>query len=194
MVVVLDSEEDEEASRDPPQVHDGISLGIGAREAAVLLAEARSCTKPTPRTKKGANSDSPIILSSTTSSDDEEVVDVSDEEGEGSQWIRFSRHPDRSRFPSDHSLGLVSSSESPEEQVAKKRVTFSGESPEGPQFIDRAPPTLAFTSGSASRVDVGLDAAGMWRGCGLDAGGDVAWIWGAMWPGMRPPHRLLKAF
>ena len=38
--------------------------------------------------------------------------------------------------------------------------------------------TLAFTSGSASRVDVGLDVAGMWLGCwgrcGLDAGGNVA--------------------
>ena len=140
MVVVLDSEEDEEASRDSLKVHDGISLGIGAKEAAVLLAEASNCTKPTSHTKEGASSDSPIILSSTTSSDDEEVVDVSDEEGTGSQWIRFSRHPDRSRFPRDHSLGLDSSSESPEEQVAKKRVTFTGESSAGPQLEERESP------------------------------------------------------
>jgi hypothetical protein len=52
--------------------------------------------------------------------------------------------------------------------------------------------TLAFTSGSASRADVGLDVAGMWRGCGRDAGGDVAWMLGAMWPAMCPPYRRLN--
>ena len=62
-----------------------------------------------------------------------------------------------------------------------------GVGPKDPMVV-----TLAFTSGSASRADVGLDVAGMWRGCGRDAGGDVAWMLGAMWPAMCPPYRRLN--